>query len=72
MVSNTDRLLGARTLVDSTPGVIAAWQTWSTKYQLGDFTQVLHNAHGRRLQDSLKEHCGITDEQSLAVRVFGR
>lgn len=63
---------GARTLIDSTPGVIAAWQKWSIKYQLGDFSRVIHDAHGRRLQDSLKEFCGITDEQLLAVRVFDR
>jgi len=58
------------TLIDSTPGVIAAWQIWSTKYQLGDFTQIIHDAHGRRLQDSLKEYCGIADEKHLAVCVF--
>lgn len=62
---------GARTLIDSTPGVTAAWQTWSIKYQIGDFTRVIHDAHGRRPQDSLKEYCGIT-EQHLAVRVFDR
>jgi len=58
------------TLIDSTPGVIAAWEAWSVKYQLGDFTQIVHNAHGRRLQDSLKEYCGITDEHRLTDEVL--
>jgi hypothetical protein len=56
-----------RTLIDSTPGVVAAWKTWADKYNLGDSAEIAHNAHGRRLQDTLKDYCNITDEQRLSV-----
>lgn len=56
-----------RTLIDSTPGVLAAWKIWADRYNLGDSTEIAHNTHGRRLQDTLKLFCNITDEQQLSV-----
>ncbi|KAF8203761.1 HAD-like domain-containing protein [Pholiota molesta] len=53
------------TLIDSTPGVLQAWKTFSTDYKLGDSATIAHATHGRRLYDTLKEYCGITDEGRL-------
>lgn len=55
------------TLIDSTPGVLQAWKTFARDYNLGDSEAVAHATHGRRLYDTLKEYCGITDEGHLLV-----
>lgn len=55
-----------RTLIDSTPGVLKAWQTFARDYNL-DAAQVAHASHGRRLYDTLKEYCHIVDEAKLEV-----
>ncbi|KAG6814442.1 hypothetical protein H0H92_007446 [Tricholoma furcatifolium] len=55
------------TLVDSTPGVLAGWATFSKDYGLGDSEKVAHETHGRRLYDTLKEYCRIDDETKLQV-----
>lgn len=59
-----------RTLIDSTPGVLKAWKTFSDDYNLGDSETVAHATHGRRLYDTLKEYCGIEEEDLLLVRIF--
>ncbi len=58
-----------RTLIDSTQGNIKAWQVFAREYGL-NAAQVAHAAHGRRLHDTLKEYCLITDEQQLEVGPF--
>ncbi|KAF8973818.1 HAD-like domain-containing protein [Flammula alnicola] len=57
------------TLIDSTPGVLQAWKTFSADYNLGDSTAIAHATHGRRLYDTLKEYCGINDEDRLLEEI---
>ena len=56
-----------RTLIDSTPGVLQAWKTFSEDYSLGDSVAIAHKTHGRRLYETLKEYCNIKDEDTLKV-----
>ena len=55
-----------RTLIDSTPGVLKAWEIFAKDYSL-DASEVTQAAHGRRLSDTLKEWCRIDDENTLQV-----
>ncbi|KAJ6626938.1 HAD-like domain-containing protein [Mycena sp. CBHHK59/15] len=57
------------TLIDSTPGVEKAWVTFCNDYNLGDPVAVCHETHGRRLYDTLKEYCHITDETKLQAEI---
>ncbi|KAI5123726.1 hypothetical protein M0805_000319 [Coniferiporia weirii] len=56
------------TLIDSTPGVMAAWQIFAKQYGF-DADTVAHASHGRRLLDTLKEFCAIEDENKLLAEV---
>jgi hypothetical protein len=62
-------ILISSTLIDSTPGVLKAWDTFCKDYNLGDPAEVAHRAHGRRLYDTLNEFCGIKDETTLQVHL---
>ncbi|KII94937.1 hypothetical protein PLICRDRAFT_25615 [Plicaturopsis crispa FD-325 SS-3] len=53
------------TLVDSTAGVVGAWEFFKQKYPTIDVELILHNAHGVRTVENLKRHCGITDPDEL-------
>ncbi|KIK04332.1 hypothetical protein K443DRAFT_676083 [Laccaria amethystina LaAM-08-1] len=57
------------TLIDSTPGVLKAWATFSENYSLGDSFAIAHATHGRRLYDTLKEYCSITEESKLQEEI---
>ncbi|PPQ78196.1 hypothetical protein CVT26_007573, partial [Gymnopilus dilepis] len=57
------------TLIDSTPGVLKAWRTFSNDYGLGDSASIAHATHGRRLYDTLKEYCGIAEEDRLLKEI---
>ncbi|KAJ7275569.1 HAD-like domain-containing protein [Mycena haematopus] len=57
------------TLIDSTPGLEKAWATFCSDYQLGDPATVVHETHGRRLYDTLKEYCHINDESKLQAEI---
>ncbi|KAJ7071366.1 HAD-like domain-containing protein [Mycena amicta] len=57
------------TLIDSTPGLHKAWATFCTDYNLGDPLAVVHDTHGRRLADTLKELCRINDESKLQSEI---
>ncbi|KAJ6519303.1 HAD-like domain-containing protein [Mycena sanguinolenta] len=57
------------TLIDSTPGLVKAWTTFCNDYQLGDPATVVHETHGRRLYDTLKEYCHINDESKLQAEI---
>ncbi|KAJ7293849.1 HAD-like domain-containing protein [Mycena rebaudengoi] len=57
------------TLIDSTPGVEKAWVTFCNDYNLGDPVAICHQTHGRRLYDTLKEFCSITDETKLQAEI---
>ncbi|KJA29361.1 hypothetical protein HYPSUDRAFT_32773 [Hypholoma sublateritium FD-334 SS-4] len=63
------RRIPCRTLIDSTPGVLQAWKTFSSDYNLGDSSTIAHATHGRRLYDTLKEYCGITDDARLLEEI---
>lgn len=52
------------TLVDSTPGVLIAWDTFGREYGF-DASVASHSSHGRRLADTLGEWCKITDPKIL-------
>ncbi|EIN13436.1 HAD-like protein [Punctularia strigosozonata HHB-11173 SS5] len=56
------------TLIDSTPGVYKAWNTFARDYDL-NATEVAHASHGRRLDDTLKEWCKIDDEDKLQAEI---
>ncbi|KAI0824714.1 phosphatase [Trametes gibbosa] len=53
------------TLVDSTDGVVGAWELFAEKYPGLDVTEVLSSSHGVRTVENLKIHCGITDSDEL-------
>ncbi|TFK40907.1 HAD-like domain-containing protein [Crucibulum laeve] len=57
------------TLIDSTPGVLKAWETFSKDYSLGDSLAIAHATHGRRLYDTLREYCRIEDGAKLLDEV---
>ncbi|KAF8663502.1 hypothetical protein AX16_001068 [Volvariella volvacea WC 439] len=49
------------TLIDSTPGVIGAWEVFQQAYPSIDVTKILTTSHGIRTIDNLRIHCGIED-----------
>lgn len=53
------------TLVDSTPGVEGAWETFGNHYGLQNVDQIIQLAHGVRTVENLKRFCGITDPEEL-------
>ncbi|KAI0063218.1 HAD-like protein [Artomyces pyxidatus] len=57
------------TLIDSTPGVLVAWDTFARTYHF-DGTAAAHAAHGRRLADTLIEWCHISDAQELQNEIM--
>ena len=55
------------TLIDSTPGVLVAWDSFGKEYGF-DGATAAHEGHGRRLADSLAERCDLKSPEQLAVR----
>ncbi|KAI0772034.1 phosphatase [Trametes elegans] len=53
------------TLVDSTDGVVGAWEMFAEKYPGLNVGEVLSSAHGVRTVENLRLHCGITDPDEL-------
>lgn len=53
------------TLVDSTAGVVGAWETFAETYPGLNVTEILSTSHGVRTVENLKKHCGITDPDEL-------
>ncbi|OJT10366.1 Sugar phosphatase YfbT [Trametes pubescens] len=53
------------TLVDSTDGVVGAWELFAEKYPGLNVTEILSSAHGVRTVENLRLHCGITDAAEL-------
>jgi len=50
------------TLIDSTPGVYAAWRIFGEQYGF-DGDTAAHATHGRRLMDSLVEYCHFSGDK---------
>jgi len=57
------------TLVESTPAVVGAWETFQKSYPHLDLTEVLKNSHGIRTIENLRNFCKITHEEHLAAEV---
>ncbi|EMD40836.1 hypothetical protein CERSUDRAFT_111420 [Gelatoporia subvermispora B] len=53
------------TLVDSTDGVVGAWETFAETYPGIDLTAILSSSHGVRTVENLRIHCGVTDPDEL-------
>lgn len=53
------------TLVDSTDGVVGAWETFQESYPDIDINKILKSSHGIRTVDNLREHCRIQDPDIL-------
>jgi len=53
------------TLVDSTPGVIGAWESFAKTYRHLNVPEILPQVHGVRTIDNLRRHCGIEDDETL-------
>ncbi|KAG6833932.1 hypothetical protein H0H87_007943 [Tephrocybe sp. NHM501043] len=53
------------TLVDSTAGVVGAWELFRETYPTIDVRDILSSAHGVRTVDNLKKYCGIVDPEEL-------
>ncbi|KAI0265810.1 phosphatase [Gloeopeniophorella convolvens] len=53
------------TLVDSTAGVVGAWETFAKTYPGLDVQNILSTSHGVRTVENLQKHCGIVDPKEL-------
>ncbi|KAF4575089.1 HAD-like Sugar Phosphate Phosphatase [Pleurotus pulmonarius] len=53
------------TLLDSTAGVVGAWEKFKETYPGIDIHKILDTAHGVRTVDNLKNYCGLTDPDEL-------
>ncbi|KAF8914165.1 phosphatase [Gymnopilus junonius] len=58
------------TLVDSTAGVVGAWELFRKSYPTIDVQDILSSSHGVRTVDNLKNHCGIEDPQILEAEAL--
>ncbi|KAI0248092.1 HAD-like protein [Lactifluus subvellereus] len=56
------------TLVDSTPGVLAAWDRFGREYGF-DPIVAAHEGHGRRLSDTLGERCNLKTPEEVAAGI---
>ena len=59
--------LSFSTLIDSTPGVLVAWDSFGREYGF-DGAAAAHDGHGRRLSESLVEKCNLKTPEQVAVR----
>jgi len=57
------------TLIDSTAGVLAAWDYWATLYPHLNIPEVLHSSHGVRTIDNLKRWCPEIPPEDLDAKV---
>ncbi|THV08362.1 phosphatase [Dendrothele bispora CBS 962.96] len=60
------------TLVDSTAGVVGAWEVFKEKYPNIDVQNILSSSHGVRTVENLKKYCGVEDpaEQEREAQRF--
>jgi len=56
------------TLIDSTPGVLAAWDRFGREYGF-DAVAAAHAGHGRRLADSLGELCNLNTAEEVEATI---
>jgi beta-phosphoglucomutase-like phosphatase (HAD superfamily) len=66
---NSDVFGTPSTLIDSTPGVLAAWEKFGQEFGF-DPVVAARKGHGRRPMDSLGELCNLENPEQLAVRLF--
>ncbi|KAH9053300.1 phosphatase [Lactarius vividus] len=55
------------TLIDSTPGVVAAWELFAETYPTINVQEILKNTHGVRTIETVRMFCGVTDPEKLEV-----
>jgi beta-phosphoglucomutase-like phosphatase (HAD superfamily) len=55
------------TLIDSTAGVVGAWEIFAQSYPHIDVKDILRSSHGVRTTDNLRRFCGIDDAELLEV-----
>ncbi|KAH8978861.1 HAD-like domain-containing protein, partial [Lactarius hatsudake] len=58
-----------RTLTDSTPGVVAAWELFAETYPVINVQEILKNTHGVCTVETIKMFCGVTDPEKLDMEV---
>ncbi|KAE9409370.1 HAD-like protein [Gymnopus androsaceus JB14] len=49
--------------------VQAAWEVFCADYALGDATAIVHATHGKRLYETLRDICGIQEEEKLLAEI---
>lgn len=57
------------TLIDSTPGVLIAWDSFGREYGF-DGAAAAHDGHGRRLTESLVEKCNLETPEQIAAAIL--
>jgi len=57
------------TLIDSTPGVLVAWDSFGREYGF-DGAAAAHDGHGRRLAESLVERCNLETPERVAAAIL--
>jgi hypothetical protein len=68
-LEQTSPLFSSSTLIDSTPGVLAAWDSFGREYGF-DPDAAARAGHGRRLADSLGELCNLETPEEVEVCLF--
>jgi hypothetical protein len=63
----SSKSLSSSTLIDSTPGVLVAWDGFGREYGF-DGATAAHEGHGRRLAETLGERCNLKTPDQIAVR----
>ncbi|KZV75120.1 phosphatase [Peniophora sp. CONT] len=53
------------TLIDSTAGVVGAWNLFKQTYPGIDVHNILSSAHGVRTVETLRKYCGLTDPDEI-------
>jgi len=53
------------TLIDSTAGVVGAWEEFAKMYPDINVKDILSSAHGVRTVENLRKYCGVTDPDEL-------
>ncbi|KAG8752803.1 hypothetical protein FRC12_011783 [Ceratobasidium sp. 428] len=58
-----------QTLIDSTPGVLGAWDQFGKDYPFLNIQEILESSHGVRSIDTLRRWLRLDDEEKLEAEV---
>jgi beta-phosphoglucomutase-like phosphatase (HAD superfamily) len=64
----SSKSLSSSTLIDSTPGVLVAWDGFGREYGF-DGATAAHEGHGRRLAETLGERCNLKTPDQIAAAI---